>query len=40
MILAQPLRGQALSKAFYRLAGTVLGVSVSIILVAMFNEES
>ncbi|MQR99106.1 FUSC family protein [Gluconobacter aidae] len=39
MILAQPLRGQALSKAFYRLAGTVLGVSVSIILVAMFNQE-
>ncbi|EHH67834.1 hypothetical protein GMO_16010 [Gluconobacter morbifer G707] len=39
MILAQPLRGQALSKALYRLAGTFLGVSVSIILVAMFNQE-
>lgn len=39
MILAQPLRGQALSKAFYRLVATIMGVSVSIILVALFNEE-
>ncbi|RFD20931.1 FUSC family protein [Komagataeibacter melaceti] len=39
MILAQPLRGQALSKAFYRLLGTVVGMGVSIVLVAVWNEQ-
>ncbi|QDH17104.1 FUSC family protein [Swingsia samuiensis] len=39
MILAQPLRGQALSKAFYRMLGTLIGVGVSIVLVALFNQN-
>ncbi|WP_183481620.1 FUSC family protein [Komagataeibacter kakiaceti] len=39
MILAQPLRGQALSKAFYRLLGTVVGMGVSIVLVAVWNGQ-
>ncbi|MBE7730104.1 FUSC family protein [Komagataeibacter sp. FXV3] len=39
MILAQPLRGQALSKAFYRLLGTMVGMGVSIVLVAVWNQQ-
>gem|GEM_PF-557175 len=39
MILAQPLRGQALSKAFYRLLGTALAVGVSILLVSLFSQD-
>ena len=39
MILAQPLRGQALSKAFYRIIGTVVGMGVSIVLVAVWNQQ-
>ena len=39
MILAQPLRGQALSKAFYRLLGTLVGMGVSIVLVAVWNQQ-
>lgn len=39
MILAQPLRGQALSKAAYRLVGTFAGVVVSIILVSCFSQD-
>ncbi|GAC86435.1 fusaric acid resistance protein FusB [Gluconobacter thailandicus F149-1 = NBRC 100600] len=39
MILAQPLRGQALSKALYRFLGTLLGVGVSILLISMFSQD-
>lgn len=39
MILAQPLRGQVLSKALYRLAGTLVGAFVAICLTACFNQE-
>lgn len=39
MILAQPLRGQALSKAFYRLVGTAFGVAVSILLISLFSQN-
>lgn len=39
MIIAQPLRGQALSKAMYRLIGTALGVAVSIVLIATFSQD-
>ncbi|MFT8675560.1 MAG: FUSC family protein [Acetobacter sp.] len=39
MILAQPLRGQVLSKALYRLAGTIIGAFVAIFLTACFNQE-
>ncbi|MEE8662628.1 MAG: FUSC family protein [Acetobacter sp.] len=39
MILAQPLRGQALSKAFWRLLGTLAGMLASIALVAAFPQE-
>ncbi|MDE7547280.1 FUSC family protein [Acetobacter fabarum] len=39
MILAQPLRGQVLSKALYRLAGTIIGAFVALFLTACFNQE-
>lgn len=39
MILAQPLRGQALSKAFYRLLGTAIGMTAAILLVAAFPQD-
>lgn len=39
MILAQPLRGQVLSKAVYRLAGTMIGAFVALFLTACFNQE-
>ena len=38
-ILAQPRRGQALSRAMYRFAGTAVGGVASIILVAAFGQE-
>ncbi len=37
-ILAQPTRGQSLSKAIYRLGGTVVGALVALLLVAMFPQ--
>lgn len=39
MLLAQPLRGQVLSKAMYRMLATVVGAAVSIFLVALFPQE-
>ncbi|WP_336763743.1 FUSC family protein [Asaia sp. VD9] len=39
MIITQPLRGQALSKALYRLIGTALGVAASILLIACFSQD-
>ncbi|MGO2958404.1 MAG: FUSC family protein [Acetobacter sp.] len=39
MILAQPLRGQVLSKAVYRLVGTFVGAFVALFLTACFNQE-
>lgn len=39
MIITQPLRGQALSKALYRLVGTALGVGASILLIACFSQD-
>ena len=38
-ILAQPKRGQALSKALYRFLGTLIGGAVSIVLVAAFGQD-
>ncbi len=38
-ILAQPKRGQALSKAGYRLLGTIVGGVVAIVLMGLFNED-
>jgi RND family efflux transporter MFP subunit len=38
-ILAQPRRGQALSRAMYRFAGTAVGGVASVILVAAFGQE-
>lgn len=38
-ILAQPKRGQALSKAVYRLVGTLIGAAVSIVLVGLFGQD-
>ncbi len=37
-ILAQPTRGQSLSKAIYRLGGSVVGALVALLLVAMFPQ--
>ncbi|MCX2560941.1 FUSC family protein [Acetobacter farinalis] len=39
MILAQPLRGQVLSKAVYRLVGTLVGAFVALFLTACFNQD-
>lgn len=38
-ILAQPKRGQALSKAVYRLVGTLVGAAMSIIFIALFGQD-
>lgn len=38
-IIAQPLAGAVLSKAVFRLAGTVLGATVSVLLVPTFVNE-
>lgn len=38
-ILAQPKRGQALSKALYRFLGTVVGGAVAILLIALFAQD-
>ncbi len=38
-ILAQPKRGQAISKAVYRLLGTSIGAVVSIVFVALFGQD-
>lgn len=38
-ILAQPKRGQALSKAVHRLLGTLIGAVVSIVVVALFGQD-
>ncbi|WP_267357451.1 MULTISPECIES: FUSC family protein [unclassified Methylobacterium] len=38
-ILAQPKRGQAISKAVYRLLGTLIGAVVSIVVVALFGQD-
>ncbi|TWB08512.1 FUSC family protein [Gluconacetobacter diazotrophicus] len=39
MILSQPLRGQILSKALYRIAGTLVGATVAIGLIAAFGQD-
>ena len=38
-ILAQPKRGQALSKALYRFLGTLVGGGVAILLMALFAQD-
>lgn len=38
-ILAQPKRGQALSKAVYRFLGTIIGAVVSLVLLALFGQD-
>jgi uncharacterized membrane protein YccC len=38
-ILAQPKRGQAISKAIYRFLGTLLGGAVSILFAAAFGQD-
>jgi uncharacterized membrane protein YccC len=38
-ILAQPKRGQALSKALYRLLGTLVGAVVSLVVVSLFGQD-
>ncbi|MCJ2080120.1 FUSC family protein [Methylobacterium sp. J-090] len=38
-ILAQPKRGQALSKALYRFVGTLVGAVVAIVLIALFGQD-
>ncbi len=38
-ILAQPKRGQAISKAIYRLLGTLIGAAVSIVVMALFGQD-
>jgi uncharacterized membrane protein YccC len=38
-ILAQPKRGQALSKALYRLLGTLVGAVVSLLVVSLFGQD-
>jgi uncharacterized membrane protein YccC len=38
-ILAQPKRGQAISKAVYRLLGTLIGAAVSIVVMALFGQD-
>ncbi|KQP33020.1 MULTISPECIES: FUSC family protein [unclassified Methylobacterium] len=38
-ILAQPKRGQALSKALYRFVGTIVGAVVAIVLIALFAQD-
>jgi uncharacterized membrane protein YccC len=38
-ILAQPKRGQAISKGIYRLLGTLLGAAVAIVVMALFGQD-
>ncbi|QEE39766.1 MULTISPECIES: FUSC family protein [unclassified Methylobacterium] len=38
-ILAQPKRGQAISKGVYRLLGTLIGAAVSILFMALFGQD-
>ncbi|SFM39803.1 FUSC family protein [Methylobacterium pseudosasicola] len=38
-ILAQPKRGQAISKAIYRLLGTLIGAIVSIVFMSLFGQD-
>ncbi|MGE7416595.1 FUSC family protein [Methylobacterium tarhaniae] len=38
-ILAQPRRGQALSKAAYRFLGTLIGFAVAILFTALFGQD-
>ncbi|MHB2206725.1 FUSC family protein [Methylobacterium sp. CM6257] len=38
-ILAQPKRGQAISKAVYRLLGTLIGAAVSIVVMSLFGQD-
>lgn len=38
-ILAQPKRGQAISKAVFRLLGTILGGAVSLLFLALFGQD-
>ena len=38
-ILAQPKRGQALSKALYRFLGTLVGGAIAIVLMALFAQD-
>lgn len=38
-ILAQPKRGQAISKAVYRLLGTAIGGAVAILFMALFGQD-
>jgi len=37
-ILAEPTRGRALEKAFFRLIATVIGVTAAIVIVALFSQ--
>lgn len=39
LILAQPVQGMVLSKSIYRSVGTVAGVAVSILLMALFPQD-
>ncbi|MCY1341118.1 p-hydroxybenzoic acid efflux pump subunit AaeB [compost metagenome] len=38
-IVLQPQSGQVLAKSFYRILGTLLGLSVMVTLIALFNQE-
>ncbi len=38
-ILAQPKRGQAISKAAYRLLGTLVGGAVALVFIALFGQD-
>jgi uncharacterized membrane protein YccC len=39
LILAQPAQGMVLSKAIYRFTGTIVGVGVALILIALFPQD-
>ena len=39
LILAQPAQGMLLSKALYRIAGTLVGVVSAVILIALFPQD-
>ena len=38
-IVAQPTRGQSLSKAIYRMGGTVIGAAVALLLMGLFPQD-
>ncbi|MCY1341171.1 p-hydroxybenzoic acid efflux pump subunit AaeB [compost metagenome] len=38
-IVMQPQSGQVLAKSFYRIIGTLLGLTVMVALIALFNQE-